>query len=123
MTWMRRWRTFEVWVATHRLHRCRRSRRRGAILGRGRQRDCAAQRLDAVRRRRRVRDGCRDRHQHGQVSRPRSGGSGAAHQLQISGARQRTDPRLIAPAGPGGYSIASHGRLKRIAQVITPTML
>ena len=40
-----------------------------------------------------------------------------------TGARQRPDPRLIAPAGPGGYSIASHGRLKRIAQVITPTML
>ena len=55
---------------------------RRALPARGRQRHRAAQRLDPVRRRRRVRHGRGDRHRHRQAARPRAGRRRAADQLQ-----------------------------------------
>ncbi len=49
--------------------------RRGALPRPSGQRHRAAQRLDAICRRRRVRHGCRDRYRHGPLPRPRSGGA------------------------------------------------
>ncbi len=54
-----------------------------------RQRDRAAQRLDPVRRRRRVRHGRRDRHCHRPPARARARRRGAAYDLQVRGARHR----------------------------------
>ena len=76
-------------------HRHRERRHRRALPAAGRQRHRAAQRLDAVRGRRRVRHGRGDRHLHRPLPRPRSGGGRAAHQLQVRGARQRAG----APVG------------------------
>ena len=57
------------------------------FLHRARQRDPDAQRLDPVRRWRRVRDGGGDRHRHRQDARPRPRGRGTAHLVQIPGRR------------------------------------
>ena len=59
-----------------------------------RQRHRAAQRLDAVRRRRRVRHGRGDRHRHRPLPCARAGRRRAAHDLQICRARRRADPPL-----------------------------
>ena len=67
-------------------------RQRGRALPRPpRQRDRAAQRLDPVRRRRRVRHGRRDRHRHRPPARPRPRRRRAAHHLQVCRARHRPD--------------------------------
>src|SRR5208282_5581702 len=55
----------------------------------GRQRHRAAERLDPVRRRRRVRHGRRDRHFHRKAAAARAGRRGATDQLQICRARRR----------------------------------
>ena len=52
------------------------------------------QRLDPVRRRRRVRHGRRDRHRHRPDARARAGRRRAAHQLQVPRHRHRPDPAL-----------------------------
>jgi glutamate-5-semialdehyde dehydrogenase len=64
-------------------------------------RDRAAQRLDPVRRRRRVRHGGRDRHRHRPHARPRAGRRRAADELQVSRARTRPDTSVNDPAGAG----------------------
>ncbi len=58
-------------------------RRRGNVRRRARQRDPDDQRLDPVRRRRRVRDGRRDRYRHRQAACARPGRRRATHQLQV----------------------------------------
>ncbi len=62
------------------------------FLARGRCRHRPGQRLDPVRRWRRVRHGRRDRHLHRQAPRPRPRRGRAAHQLQVPRPRQRPDP-------------------------------
>ncbi len=79
------------------------------FLVRGRRRDRAAQRLDAVRRRRRIRHGRRDRHRHGPHARARPGRGGAADELQLPRARHRPDASVrsgsiwpkLPPVGQG----------------------
>ncbi len=61
-----------------------------------RQRDRAAQRLDPVRRRRRVRHGRRDRHRHRPPARARARRRRAAHHLQVRGARHRPGAAGVA---------------------------
>ena len=83
-------------IQTSRLapYRCDRGRGRASgreIPKRGRFRDRAAQRFDAVRRRRRVRLRRGDRHCHRQIPRPRPGRRRATDQLQISRSRHRAD--------------------------------
>ena len=63
---------------------------RSALPRRGRKRDRPAQRLDAVRRRRRIRHGRRDRHLDGPAAAARAGRRRAAHDLQVRRARQRS---------------------------------
>ncbi len=60
-------------LGAHRVDRHRQRGDRRALPGAGRQRHRAAQRLHAVRRRRRVRHGRGDRHLHRSLPRPRSG--------------------------------------------------
>ena len=86
-------------LAAHRRDRHRGRRDRRAIPRRGRFGDRAAQRLDAVRRRRRVRLRRRDRHRHRQISCARPGRRRAADQLQISRPRHRADARREAARG------------------------
>ena len=70
--------------------------RYGAEIPRSRrQRHRVAQRLHAVRGRRRVRHGRGDRHLHGSFPRAGSRRRGAAHQLQIRGARNGAATALI----------------------------
>ena len=71
-------------------------RGRRAVPRPRRQRDRAAQRLDAVRRWRRVRHGRRDRHRHRALPCARARGRRAAHDLQICRARPGPDPALVA---------------------------
>ena len=82
---------------------------RGEIPRRRGQRHRAVERLDPVRRRRRVRHGRGDRHLHRQAARPRPGRPGAAHQLQICRARRRADPALTVwtPSAPGAFAAAA----------------
>ena len=69
------------------------------IPQRGRFRDRAAQRIDAVRRRRRVRLRRGDRDCHRQIPRPRPGRRRATDELQISRSRHRADAAVtINPA-------------------------
>ena len=68
------------------------------ISQRGRFGDRAAQRLDPVRRRRRVRFRRGDRHRHRQIPCPRPGRRRAADQLQIPRPRHRTDAAVKAIA-------------------------
>ena len=67
-----------------------------ALPRRSRQRDRPAQRLDPVRRRRRVRHGRRGRHLDRPAARARPDRGRAADQLQVRGARQRPDPAGLA---------------------------
>ena len=69
-------------------------RGRRAVPRPRRQRDRAAQRLDPVRRWRRVRDGRGDRHRHGALPRAWARGCRAAHHLQICRARPGPDAAL-----------------------------
>ena len=69
---------------------------RGEISQRGRLRDRAAQRLDPIRRRRRVRFRRGDRHCHRKIPRPRPGRRRATDQLQISHSRHRADAAVKA---------------------------
>ncbi len=78
-------------LAPHRRDRHRRPGGGGPFPCTRRQRDRAAQCIDAVRRRRRIRHGRRDRHLHRQAARPRPGWRGTAHKLQIRRARPRSD--------------------------------
>ena len=71
------------------------------LPARSRQRHCAAQRVHAIRRWRRVRHGRRDRHRHGALPRARAGRRGAAHDLQICRARRRTDAARMTGGGWG----------------------
>ncbi len=68
-----------------------------ALPRRDRQRHRAAQRLDPVRRWRRVRHGRRDRHLDRPAPRPRPGRRRAAHDLQIRRPRQRPGAPLSEP--------------------------
>ena len=83
---------------------------RRALPRRGRQRDRAAQRLDPVRRRRRVRHGRRDRHLDRPAARARAGRRRAADQLQIRRARQRPDPPTAGHEPPSAGRRGSIGR-------------
>ena len=82
----------QVRFGAHREHRYRECGHRAAIPRPRGQRHRAAQRIHAVRRWRRVRHGRGDRHLHRPLSCARAGGRGAAHVVQIRGARQRPDP-------------------------------
>ena len=78
-------------------YRCDRDGRRScsrAVPQRGRFGDRAAQRLDAVRRRRRVRLRRGDRNCHRQIPRPRPGRRRAADELQVSRSRHRADAAM-----------------------------
>ena len=68
-----------------------------------------AQRVDAVRRRRRVRHGRGDRHLDGQDPRARAGRRGRAHELQIRRPRHRPDP-AVAGVGSSVCVLACLGR-------------
>ena len=79
-----------------------------------------AQRLHAVRRRRRVRHGRGDRHLHRSLSCARTGGRRAAHELQIRGARHGASPTLSAssrsrPSAPGPAVAPAHRNSCRTA--------
>ncbi len=78
---------------------------RRALPARGRQRDRAGQRLDAIRRWRRVRHGRRDRHLDATPAAARPGRRRAADDIQVPGARHRAgaplsgQPEVRPPAG------------------------
>ena len=74
-------------LGAHRVDRHRGSGGRREVPVAGRQRDRAAQRVDAVRGRRRVRHGRGDRHLHRSLPRARARGRRAVDQLQVRGAR------------------------------------
>ena len=87
--------------------------RRGRTLPRPRrQRHRAAQRLDPVRRRRRVRHGRRDRHRHRPLPCARAGRRRAAHHLQIRACAGRG-----RPAVPSGAGKLSGDRSREIARL------
>ena len=95
-------------LASHRRDRHRRSGSRGQVPERGRFGDRAAQRLDPVRRWRRVRLRRRDRHRHRQAACARPGRRRAAHQLQVPRPRHGADPAVrcrdaitLSPCGRG----------------------
>src|SRR5665811_1190379 len=96
----------------HRRHRDRRCGGGGEVLSAGGLGDRAAQRFDPVRRRRRIRLRCRDRHCHRPVACARAGRRRSAHHLQIPHPRKRSDPavkaqiparteRVLPPHAPG----------------------
>ncbi|MFO1401543.1 MAG: glutamate-5-semialdehyde dehydrogenase [Steroidobacteraceae bacterium] len=89
-------------LGAHRVDRDAGRGDRRALPGVRRQRHRAAQRLDAVRRRRRVRHGRRDRHLDRPLPRARAGRRRAAHQLQVRRARQRPDAGLSRPGSLSG---------------------
>ena len=107
-------------------HRRDRHRRRGggrALPRPGRQRHRAAQRLDPVRRRRRVRHGRRDRHLDRPAARARPGRRRAADHLQIRGPRQRTDPALTTRdtlARPAAAPRDAGGRIGAARRLVQP---
>ena len=88
-----------------------------ALPGARRQRHRAAQRLDAIRRRRRVRHGRGDRHLDRSLPRARSGRRRAAHQLQVRGARlagrcapNRARPSVGRSPRPGAAHVRARQR-------------
>ena len=89
------------------------------FLARVDQRHRAAQRLHAVRRRRRVRHGRGDRHLHRPLPCARAGRRGAADQLQVRGARRGADAALTVTAAGAMRAcllcLVAAGRLRRHA--------
>ena len=85
--------------APYRCHRHGRRLRGGALPGGGRFGHRHPQRLDAIRRWRRVRVRRRDRHRHRAHACARPRGRGAADDLQVPGPRPWADPSLMRMAG------------------------
>ena len=97
-------------LASHRRDRDRRQDGGGEVLARSRFGDRAAQRLDAVRRRRRVRLWRRDRHRHRPTARARSGRRRTTDDFQIPHTRQRADAAMIVRGHAADRCGAGGGR-------------
>ena len=120
---MRRSRTSTGTARTTRTPSSPRTPGGGALPCRGRQRDRAAQRLDPVRRRRRVRHGRGGRHLDRPAARARPGRGRAADQLQVRGARQRPDPTGLAWPDHGAAAGVSRRSTRRSSVVAFRTAL
>ena len=84
-----------LWLASHRRDRHRKSLRSRKVFARGGFGDCAAQCVDAVCRRRRIRLRRRDRHRYRQTTCARSGWGRTADEFQVPHPWQRTDATII----------------------------
>ena len=83
-----------------------RRRRHRAVRGHGGFRRGHGERLHPSERRRHLRPGRGDRHQHGQAARPRPHGPEGAHHVQVGAARQRRHPDVEGLADRGDMSKA-----------------
>ena len=105
-------------LGAHRRDRHERRGRGRAVPERARQRDRDAQRVHAVRGRRRVRHGRRDRHRDRQDPRARPGRRRRAHELQVPRARQRPDSSLSPRGSFPATSMSAEGAVVRLPPIL-----